>query len=426
MKILIKNGQVVDSANNLNEVLDILVEDTKIAKVGKAITEKADRIIDAAAKIVMPGLVDMHVHLREPGREDKETIYSGTKAALKGGVTSLLAMPNTQPAIDSSQQVKLVRDIAKENAHCNVFVAAAITKGRLGKILTNFSQLKHAGACALTDDGASVDNEPLLLTALKQAKKQKMLLIEHCEDKALSGHGVINLGLMSTRLGLKGAPKQAEFKRLQRNLQLAEKSKAAIHIAHVSCKESVEIIAKAKKKGIKVSAETAPHYFTFSDQALAEYDTNLKVNPPLRGKEDLEAIRQGLKNAVIDCIATDHAPHTINEKAVEFEYAEFGCIGLETLLAASITELIEKGLLGWTSLVQKLSVNPARILNIDRGSLARGSTADIIVVNPHKEWTVTVNSLISKSKNSPFLGKKLKGLVEYTILSGEIAYQMSP
>lgn len=426
MKILIKNGHIIDPANNVDEVRDILIESRKITKVAKMIKDNAERTIDASSKLVLPGIVDMHVHLREPGREDKETVLTGTKAAAKGGVTSALAMPNTDPAIDSTEAISLLKEAVAKTNLANVFICAAITKGRLGKELTNIMKLKKQGAIAISDDGASVDNRALFLKALKIAKEKKVLVISHCEDKALSGSGVINLGIMSTRLGLRGISKESEYKRVERDIQLAEKVGARLHIAHVSCKESVEIIAKAKKRGLQLSCETAPHYFCFVDEDIFGFDTNLKVNPPLRGKDDSSAIKQGLKSGVIDVIASDHAPHTQNEKDIEFDRAEFGAIGLETELSASITQLVETKILDWKELVRKLSLNPAKILGLDKGTLGVGRDADILILSADKEWTIKKESIASKSKNSPFIGKKLKGLVEYTICNGEVVYQMRP
>lgn len=423
MKILIKNGRVIDPANRIDAVQDILIENTKISQVAKNIKTPVDKVIDVRDKIVMPGLVDMHVHLREPGREDKETVESGTKAGLKGGVTTVLAMPNTQPAMDSPENIKLLKKIIEKSAHANVFIAGAITKGRQGEKLTDIARIKKQGVLAISDDGASVDSDTLLLKALKIAKKERILVICHCEDKLLSGGGVVNLGITSTRLGLRGIPKESEYKRIARDIKLAQKANATLHIAHISCKESVELIAQAKKKGIKVTCDTAPHYVALSEEAVWNYDTNLKMNPPLRSKDDVQAIKQGLMQGVIDAIASDHAPHTENEKDIEFERAEFGVIGLETILAVSITELISQGLLDWQELVKKLALNPAKILGIDKGTLGKTKVADIIVVSPNKEWVVKKENFISKSKNSPFLGRKLKGVVEYTICGGKIVYR---
>ena len=423
MTILIKNGRVVDPANNLDEILDILIEDGLITKVGENIRTQAKETIDATGKIVMPGLVDMHVHLREPGREDKETIATGTEAAAKGGVTSVLAMPNTKPAIDSVESVVMLKKIIQETAKVNVFITAAITRQRLGRELTDIAKLKQEGIVAISDDGASVDNDALFQEALEKAKEQQVLVICHSEDKLLSCGGVVNLGLTSTRLGLRGISNASEYNRVARDIQLAEKTKANIHIAHVSCQESLDLISQAKKKGIKVTCETAPHYFSLSEEAVLGFDTNMKANPPLRSKDDLAGIRQGLVQATIDVIASDHAPHTESEKDIEFERAESGVIGLETELAVAATELIHTGLLDWLDLAKKMALNPARIIGINKGTLGVGRDADIVVVSPDKEWIVQKGKFASKSKNSAFLGKKLKGVVEYTICAGEIVYQ---
>jgi dihydroorotase len=365
----------------------------------------------------------MHVHLREPGREDKETIASGTHAALKGGVTSVLAMPNTNPAMDSVERVAFLQGIIEKSAHTNVFICGAITKGRLGMELTDISALKKRGVVAVSDDGASVDSEALMAEALKNARENNVAVICHCEDKSQSAGGVVNLGSISTRLGLRGISRESEYARIERDIQLAEKAGAAVHIAHVSCKESVEIIARAKKRGIRVTAETAPHYFSLSEESLLGYDTNLKMNPPLRTKEDVAAIKKGLKDRTIDVIASDHAPHTEHEKAIEFDRAEFGVIGLETELAVSITELIVPGIISWDALAAALSLNPARILGVHKGTLSIGSDADIIVVSPDQKWSVQKENIASLSKNSAFLGKNLSGVVTYTICNGKVAYQ---
>ena len=423
MVILIKNGRVIDPTNNIDDIHDILVEDSKIAKVAKAIKADADEIIDATGKLVMPGIVDMHVHLREPGREDKETVSTGTYAALKGGVTSVLAMPNTEPAIDCVENVRFLKNIIKKSANANVFIAAAITKGRKGCEITDIDKLKEEGIVAITDDGSSVDCDELLLEALKQAKKNQVLVICHSEDKLLSGGGVVNLGIVSTRMGLRGISKESEYKRVARDIQLAEKVSVPIHIAHVSCGESVEIIAKAKKKGIKVTAESAPHYFSLTEEQVLGHYTNMKVNPPLRSKNDIQAIKQGLKSGIIDAIASDHAPHTENEKDIEFEHAEFGVIGLETELAVSITELVKPGILDWTDLVKRMVINPARILGLNKGTLSVGKDADIIIVDSQKQWIVERGGFLSKSQNSAFLDRKLQGAVEYTICAGKIVYK---
>jgi len=316
--------------------------------------------------------------------------------------------------------VELLKSIIDKTAKANVFICAAITKERSGQELVDIPKLKKESVVAISDDGFSVDNDELMLQALKKAKEQDILVISHCEDKSLSAGGVVNLGIISTRLGLRGISCESEYKRVQRDLQLAEKAKARIHIAHVSCKESVELIAQAKKKGIKVTTEVTPHHFYLTDEAVLGFDTNMKMNPPLRNKNDLRALKEGLKKGIIDVVASDHAPHTENEKEIEFERAEFGVIGLETGLAVRISELVKTGLLDWPDLVKKLCLNPAKILGIAKGTLGVGRDADIIVVSSDKEWVVKKEEFVSKSKNSAFLGKKLTGVVEYTICNGRI------
>jgi len=424
MEILIKNGLVIDPANKINEVCDVLVSGARISAVKKNIKKNADRIIDAKDKIVMPGIVDMHVHLREPGREDKETVATGTNAAAKGGVTSVLAMPNTFPAMDSSANIKLLRNIIKKTGKVEVFLAGSITKGLLGEELCNIAELKRAGAIAISDDGYSVDSDDIMLKAFDRAKKEKMIVICHCEDKSLSRSGAVNLGLTSTRLGLRGISKESEYKRVERDIKLAEKSSANVHIAHVSCRESVEAIEKAKKKGVSVTAETAPHYFTLSEEDLLDYNTNMKINPPLRAIDDVVSIKEALRNGIIDVIASDHAPHTENEKDIEFEYAASGTIGLETELALAVTELVDNGILNWEDLIRKMCVNPCAILGIDKGSLGIGCDADIAIVSPKTQWSIKKDDFVSRSKNSAFLGKKLKGKIDYTISKGNIVYEI--
>ncbi|MFA5090235.1 MAG: dihydroorotase [Candidatus Omnitrophota bacterium] len=423
MKTLIKNGYVIDPANGICGIRDILIDGKVISKVSENIRSAADVTIDASGRIVMPGLVDMHVHLRQPGREDKETIYSGTKAALKGGVTSLLAMPNTQPPMDSAVNIKLLKGILKKDAQANVFICAAITKGRQGKEVSDISGLQQEGVVAVSDDGSSVDDKEVMAEALKKAGLNKVLVICHSEDKALSSGGMVNLGIISTRMGLRGMADEAEYKRVARDVELAKEYSCPLHLAHISSQESVKIISLAKKKGVRITAEATPHHLSLNEEAVLGYDTNFKMNPPLRSKEDVQALKKGLKEGIIDVIASDHAPHTENEKEIEFERAEFGVIGLETILAVGITELVEPGFLDWPSLVEKLALNPARILGIDKGTLSPGKDADLVIIDKEKEWLVEREGLISKSRNCPFLGRKLKGKVEYTFLGGKIAYK---
>ena len=362
----------------------------------------------------------MHVHLREPGREDEETVSTGSRAAIRGGFTSILCMPNTDPALDDASTVKALKEIIAKDALCRVFITGAITENRAGKDLTDFEKLKKEGVVAVSDDGAPVQDKNIMKEALGRAKASGLLLIEHCEDLSLSAGGVMNKGFVSTKIGLKGIPSESEYDAIKRDLDIAEKSSARIHIAHVSCKESVELIRKAKKRGIAVTAETAPHYFTLTDDCCVTYDTNTKMNPPLRTKEDVEAIKSGLADGTIDVIATDHAPHTDSEKGVEFDYAPFGIIGLETALGLSVIELVEKKILSWDELILKVSVNPSKILGVIGGNISEGKQADIVIIDPEKEYVFKKDFIESKSKNSPFIDWKLKGKVISVFVNGNI------
>ncbi|MDP3789891.1 MAG: dihydroorotase [Candidatus Omnitrophota bacterium] len=420
MKYLIKGGHVIDPVNKIDIVFDILVSDGKIEKVGKDLSVKGCETIDAKGYIVAPGFVDMHTHLREPGREDRETIRTGTRAAVRGGFTSLLSMPNTEPPTDNPKVVNLLKDIIKKDAICNVFIAGAITEGRAGKKLTDFNSLGKAGVIALTDDGSSVEDRSVMLEALEKAKETGVLIIDHCEDTTLSRGGVVNTGFISTKMGLRGISKESEYSAAKRDLELAKEAGSKIHIAHVSCKESVDLIRKAKREGVRVTAETAPHYFTLTDECCVTYDTNTKMNPPLRAKDDVEAIKKGLADGTIDMIATDHAPHTDAEKDVEFDFAPFGIIGLETALSLAVTELVDKKVISWPELVMKMSANPARILDIGRGHLKAGVAADIVIIDPDKEYIYKRDSIESKSKNSPFIEWKTKARVKHVFVGGKL------
>jgi len=422
MKILIRQGRVVDPANGTDEVRDLYIEKGVVAESARQIQKGADTVIEAAGRIVLPGLIDMHVHLREPGREDKETIETGTRAALRGGVTTVLAMPNTDPPMDTVDHVHWLMDVVRKTAAARVLVSGTMTRGRRGEDAVTAAELQKAGVVALTDDGSSVENIEVMQEVLRQAKEAGLLVICHSEDKTLAGRGVVNLGYMSTCLGLRGIPREAEFKRVERDIELAGMTGCPVHIAHVSCRESVDIIWRAKNKQIRVTADTAPHYFSLSEEALANYDTNFKVNPPLRTAEDVAAIRGGLKDGTLDCIASDHAPHTENEKEIEFERAAFGVVGLETELAVAVTELVEKRVLTWSQLAERLCVNPARILGCGRGDLKVGAPADIAIVDPAASWTVRGEEFASKSRNSAFLGRTLKGYVTHTIRDGKVVF----
>ncbi len=420
MKYLIKSGRLIDPANKIDGTLDVLISDGKIDKVGKSLNAKQAKVIDAKGKIVAPGFVDMHTHLREPGREDEETVRTGTRAAIRGGFTSVCCMPNTEPAIDRPETVDMLRSAINRDALCNVFIIGAITEGRGGKKLCDFKGMKKEGIVGVSDDGSSVDDENVMTAALKEAKKNSLIIIEHCEDMKISGEGVVNKGFISTKMGLRGIPREAEYERVKRDIELARQTDAAIHIAHVSCKESVDIIRKAKQKKVKLTAEAAPHHFTLTDECCVTYDTNTKMNPPLRTKEDVYAIKKAISEGTIDIIATDHAPHTDAEKDVEFDFAPFGIIGLETALSLAVAEFIDTKTMGWNRLIEALSAGPAGILGINKGSLKSGSAADVIIIDPEKEYIYKKELIESKSKNSPFINWTLKARVSHVFVAGRL------
>ncbi len=422
MDLLVKDGHIVDPANNIDTKRDILIEDGKIKALKKDIAKKGIKVIDAKDKIVLPGLVDMHVHLREPGREDEETIESGSLAAAKGGFTTICCMPNTDPAIDNQGVVELVVSQSKRVGLIKILPIGAITRGLKGEELAELASISEAGAIGFSDDGNPLRNSQIMRRALEYSKMLNRIVISHCEDTDLSEGGSMNEGYISMLLGLNGIPYTAETHFVARDIELARMSDARLHIAHLSCKESVELIKEAKDKGVKVSCETAPHYFSLTEEAVRDFNTNAKINQPLRTKDDVEAIKEALKDGTIDVIATDHAPHLDSEKDVEFDYAPFGIIGLETALSLVIMGLIDKNFLGWLELVKVMALNPSRILGLDSGTLSEGKDADIIIVDPQKTWKVTKESLFSKSKNTPFLGQELKGVVEITICKGRIVY----
>lgn len=423
MNCLIKGGRVIAPANKIDCISDVLISDGRIEKIDKDLSVKADLIIDAGGRIVAPGLVDMHAHLREPGREDKETVATGTRAAIRGGFTSVACMPNTEPAIDNPAIAKVVKAIINKDALSNVFIIGAITEGRAGIKLADFAGMKKEGIVGVSDDGACVQNKELMMEAMKDCAKFSLLLIDHCEDSMTTADGVMNRGFISTKTGLRGMPREAEYEIVRRDLELAKKGSAKIHIAHVSCGESAELIRKAKSSGLEVTAETAPHYFTLTEECCATYDTNTKMNPPLRTREDVEAIKEAIADGTLDAIATDHAPHTDSEKYVEFDYAPFGIIGLETALSLAVMELVDKSIISWSGLIMKMSANPARILGIDRGSLKKGSAADLIIIDPGKEYIYKKDSIESKSRNSPFIDWKLKAKVSHVFVAGRIVME---
>lgn len=424
MNLLILNGTVCDPANKFYKKADVLVENGKIVKIGQlkeARSKKQEaRIIDATGKIVVPGLIDIHTHLREPGHSDEETIASGTKSAAAGGFTTIFAMPNTHPPVDSVTGVKFVLMTAMHEGIVNVLPVGAITKGQKGEELAEIGKMRNAGIVAISDDGKPVMNANIMRRALEYSKMFDLYVISHCEDTNLTKDGEMNEGYISTVLGLKGIPRQAEEIMVARDIALAELTGGYLHIAHVSTAGSVELVRVAKKHGIKVSVEVTPHHFSLTDEAIKKnsYNTNFKINPPLRTEDDIKALIYGLADGTIDCIASDHAPHLDEEKQQEFKVAPSGIIGLETTLPLVITNLVHKKVLTLSQAIKKLTSNPAKIFNLNKGTLSVGSDADITIIDLIK--TKVIEKFYSKSKNSPFVGMKLTGFADTTIVAGKV------
>lgn len=418
--IVLRNGRLLDPVTGLDQEGDLWICDGTIVPAQADIPNNS-RVEDVSGKWVVPGLIDMHVHLREPGEEYKETIQSGTRAAAAGGFTGVACMPNSQPVNDEASVTQFILDEAKKHGSTRVYPAAAISKGSLGSELAEYGELKAAGAVAVTDDGLPVRDSQLMRRAMEYAGSHDLLLISHSEEMPLSKSGVMNEGVISTRLGLRGIPAAAEAIMVYREIALAELTGQRTHIAHVSTQAATELIRQAKKRGVAVTAETAPHYFTLTEEAVGDYDTNAKMNPPLRTAEDKEAIRQGLQDGTFDCIATDHAPHSILEKECEFDQAANGIIGLETSLPLSLA-LVREGVLSPLRLVELMSSAPARILKVQGGTLAQGEVADVTVIDPEKRFVFTKETILSKGKNSPFLGWELTGKAVLTILGGIVTH----
>ena len=415
--LLIKNGYVVlrDRMDNL----DVLIDGEKIVKIERGIEERAEYdVIDASSLVVMPGFVDMHCHLREPGQEHKEDIFSGSRAALQGGFTSIACMPNTSPVIDNASLVKYVVDRGIEVGNAKVYCIGAITKGQNGKELAEIASMKEAGAVAFSDDGHPVSDGNTMRLALEYASSFSALIISHCEDLSLAAGGVVNEGYNATVCGLKGISRASEEVMVARDIILAETLNARIHIAHVSTKGSVELVREAKKRGVKVTCETCPHYFSATDDEILSYNTNAKINPPLRTESDVEAIIEGLVDGTIDAIATDHAPHHHDEKNQEFYLAPFGTSGFETAFALAYTNLVMQDYMDMPALIKLMSTNPAKILGIGGGELKVGEVADITIVDLDKQFTVDASKFVSKGKNSLFDGWKLSGAVKHVIVDG--------
>lgn len=426
MSLLIKNGRIIDPIEDRDGVYDIFIEDGIVKKIGKDLNLDAARLIDASNKWVVPGLIDVHVHLREPGFEHKETIETGARAAARGGFTTICPMPNTSPPIDSKSIIDYVNK-KSEDASINILPVGAITIGQDGKDITNMPKMKKAGIWAVSDDGKSVMDAKLLKEAMELAKANDLPMLSHCEDMTLMG-GSMNEGENSRLFGLKGIGKEAEDIITARDIILANTTGVKLHLCHVSTKLSLDIIRFAKSMGANITAETAPHYFILTDERVKNketntFDTNAKMSPPLRTKEDLEAMKEALKDNTIDMIATDHAPHHVDEKDTSFASAPFGIVGLETSFALSYTYLVEAGLLTPLELIEKMSANPAKLIGLDKGTIGEGKVADIAIIDPNKEYLIDSNKFASKARNTPFNGVKVKGQIDYTIVGGETAYK---
>jgi dihydroorotase len=426
MTVLIKNGTVIDPANNINAAKDILIIKGIIESIeppGKLDTVNLNnpQIIDAKGCIVCPGLIDMHVHFREPGFEYKETIESGCQSAAAGGFTSVAVMPNTNPVNDNRSVTELILSLAKSKGGIKVHPIGAITQGLAGKRLSEMADLRDAGAIAFSDDGCPVMNSELMRRAFEYSKMFNLPLIQHSEMLDLTEGGCMNEGAVSTELGLKGMPTEAEDIMVYRDIALLEKTGGRLHVAHISSGNSVDLVRHAKAKGLPVTCEVAPHHFTLTDEAVRGYDTNTKMSPPLRSNKDIEKIKEGLKDGTIDIIATDHAPHDITDKQVEYQNACFGIVGLETALPLSL-KLVDEKILSMSDAIRKLTATPAQIFNLDAGNLSIGKEADVLIFNPDIKYSIDVSKFHSKSKNSPFDGWKVKGKVFRTLARGKIVY----
>ncbi|MCK9227242.1 MAG: dihydroorotase [Syntrophorhabdaceae bacterium] len=422
MKTLIRGGHLIDPKTSRDGIYDILIEDSVIREVSDAIrkTDGKTQVVDASGCIVAPGLIDVHCHLREPGFEYKETILTGTSAAVRGGFTTIVCMANTDPVNDSRSVTEFIIDKARTEGKCKVLPCGAITRGLKGEELAEIGEMFSAGIIAISDDGRSVRNAGLMRKALEYAKTFKIPVISHCEDTMLSG-GYVHEGTASLLNGLEGIPAIAEELMVQRDIAIARYVDAPIHITHISTGGSVDIIQTARKTFRKVACDTCPHYFSLTDEATLTFDTNTKVNPPLRSGKDVEAIKEGLRKGVIDIIATDHAPHEYTSKDVEFDLATFGISGFETAFALSLN-LVREGVLDMAELLKKMTANPAKLLGVDSGTIAEGAPADIIIFDPDREWTVDRNLFLSKGKNTPFHGAALRGRNLFTMVDGKIMF----
>lgn len=421
MSTLLKNGFVIDYASNTEKKLDILLENEKISKIAENINIEADEVIDCTGLYIMPGMIDMHCHLREPGGEHKETIETGSKSAVAGGFTTICPMPNTNPTPDSAIVLERIINEAKRVNLCNVLPFSSVTKGEKGQELVDFKSQLEAGAIAFSDDGMPVENARMIREAMIEANKLGSFISEHCEEKSVSA-GAINAGPIADKLEVGGVLPEAEEIMAARDIVIAETNNLHTHICHISTKTSVDMIRSAKQRGVRVTCETCPHYYSFTVEEVLESGVNAKMNPPLREEKDRLAIIEGIKDGTIDAIITDHAPHAEEEKAKGLATAPNGIIGFETALGATITNLVDKGLISYLDMVRVMSYNPAKLLGIDRGEIAEGKVADLTIFDPNREYVFLKEKIVSKSKNTPWINKKLKGQVRYTIVSGRVVY----
>ncbi len=424
--ILLQNGRIIDPVNKVDRQGDLIISEGRIHEIGAPGTlhlpDPDGTTFDLSGKWVVPGLIDMHVHLREPGEEYKETIASGTKAAIAGGFTAVACMPNTSPVNDSEAVTSLILEKAEQAKMARVYPVGAVSKNSQGTELAEYGEMKQAGVVALSDDGRPVANSQLMRRALEYSSSHNLLLISHSEEMSLSENGAMNEGALSTRLGLRGIPHVAEEIMVYRDIAMADYLELPIHIAHISTKETVDLIRRAKRNGSLVTSETTPHYFSLTEEAIDQYDTRAKMNPPLRTAKDMKAIREGLRDGTIDAIATDHAPHSNMEKDLEFELAANGIIGLETSVPLTMN-LVRENILTPSQMITLMSVHPARILGVEGGSLAAGATADVTVIDPDKKFVYTKDSIVSKSGNSPFIDREMQGKAVLTVVGGEIVFE---
>jgi len=421
MKTLIKNGHIIDTLENIDGKYDILLKNGKIVQIEKEIESKEAEIIDAKNKMIFPGLIDMHTHLREPGYEEKETIKTGAEAAAAGGFTTIACMPNTNPAIDNPATVEYVKSEG-EKAVVDILPIGSITKKREGKELAELGFLAEAGVKAVSDDGNPVMNSEIMRRAMEYGDNFNLKIISHCEDLNLASEGVMNEGYYSTILGLKPIPAAAEETMIARDIMIAEFTGASLHIAHLSTKRGLELVTDAKKRGVNVSAEVTPHHFSLTDEAVKGYDPNTKVNPPLRSQNDVDALKEGIAEGTIDIIATDHAPHTYEDKLGEFNYAANGISGLETALALVNTNLVKENIIDYKDLLKLMYEKPIELFDLKKDGIKEGVLADLIIFDPDKEWEVKTDEFKSKGKNTPFAGQKLIGKNEITFSSGKLVY----